>query len=278
MTAKAATAAADNDNDDKDGDNVGTIAAVPAIGVRHVQSLLLFLCMVCHYLVRVSLSVTVVAMTPEANSTDYYRELALHVPTFGWPNATRSMLLGSFFVGYLVANLPAYALGRVYDNKTLLAYSTAVSSLLAAASPRAAESFGSSALMAVRFAQGLSSAFMFPMVYGIMAKWAPPHERGHLLGLAVSGVQLGTVITLVVSGVLSSSPLGWPSVYYLTGVVGLAWTAMWLLLGAESPAAHRSVSTIEKDYIQRSLANTVATDIRVMFSDFVSPLYRSIRR
>lgn len=236
----------------------------PGIGCRHLQSLLLFLCVVSGYLIRVNLSVTIVAMNPMINSTDYLRELDDHVPIFGWTNSMRSVLLSTFFVGYLLANFPASVLGCRFDNKMLLAYSIAVSSLLSIISPPVVYAYGAPALVAVRFAQGLSSAFMFPMVHGIMSKWAPPNERGQLVGFIVSGIQLGTMVTLAISGVLCGSSMGWPSVYYLSGGFGLAWTAAWLLLGAGSLSTHRFISQAEKDYIQRSLSNTISHDKRVI--------------
>ncbi|XP_060865969.1 putative inorganic phosphate cotransporter isoform X2 [Metopolophium dirhodum] len=233
------------------------------IGFRHLQSLLLFLCVVSGYLIRVNLSVTIVAMNPVINSTDYFRELADRVPIFGWTNSQRSVLLSTFFVGYLLANFPASVLGCRFDNKTLLACSMTASSLLTIISPPVVYAYGAPALVAVRFAQGLSSAFMFPMVHGIMSKWAPPHERGQLVGFINSGIQLGTMVTMAVSGVLCSSSMGWPSVYYLSGAFGLAWTAIWLLLGSGSLSTHRFVSQAEMDYIQKSLTNTVDHDRRL---------------
>lgn len=235
----------------------------PAIGVRHLQSLLLFLCVVSGYLLRVNLSVTIMAMDPVVNSTDYFKERRQHVPIFEWSGRTRSTLLSSFFVGYLLANLPASILGCRYDQKMLLALSMTVSSILALVSPWAVQTFGASALVAIRLAQGLFSAFMFPMIHGIMARWAPPHERGRLVGFIVSGIQLGTMATLAVSGYLSGSSLGWPVVYYLSGVVGLLWTVAWLILGATSLSSHRFIGQAEKEYIEASLTNTVGHNIKV---------------
>lgn len=239
-------------------------AGAPVIGVRHLQSLLLFFGVVCSYLLRVNMSVTIVAMNPTVNSTDYYKELEHHIPIFGWSQSTRSMMLSSFFVGYLLANFPASVLGCRFDNKTLLACSMSLSSMLAIICPPAVVAFGAPALIAIRFAQGLSSAFTFPTIHGIMAKWAPPNERGRLVGFIVSGIQLGTMVTLAVSGVLSGSDMGWPIVYYLSGACGLTWTAVWLLLGADSLSKHRFIGQAEKDYIEASLANTIGHDLRVI--------------
>lgn len=234
------------------------------IGVRHLQSLLLFLCVACGYLLRVNLSVTIVAMNPVINSTDYYKEMSEHIPIFGWPASTRSLMLSSFFVGYMLSNFPASVLGCRFDNKILLAYSMAVTSLVAIISPFAVLTFGASVMIGMRFVQGLSSAFMFPMIHGIMAKWTPPHERSQLAGFVVSGIQLGTMTTLAISGILSSSSMGWPIVYYMSGGAGLTWVVVWLLLGAESLSKHRFVSQAEADYIRASLSNTVSHKIEVI--------------
>lgn len=240
------------------------------IGVRHLQSLLLFLCVVCGYLLRVNLSVTIVAMNPVMNSTDYYKEVSQHIPIFGWPTSTRSVLLSSFFIGYMLANFPASVLGCRFDNKFLLAYSIIVSSLFAIVSPLAVLTFGAPVLIGIRFMQGLSSAFMFPMIHGIMAKWTPPHERSRLAGFVISGIQLGTMVTLAISGILSSSSMGWPTVYYTSGAAGLVWAAVWLLLGAESLSKHWFVGQAEADYIRASLSNTIGHKIKVITIIFIN--------
>ena len=41
------------------------------------------------------------------------------------------------------------------------------------------------------------------------------------------GCELGTVVTMVLTGWLCDSPLGWPSVFYVCGGVGLAWGVVW---------------------------------------------------
>lgn len=226
------------------------------------------MCVFTGYLLRVNMSVTIVAMDPVINSTVYIKELAHHIPMYIWSKTTRSMMLSSFFFGYLLANFPASVLGCRFDKKILLACSMTVASLLAIVSPPVVFWFGAPALIGVRFAQGLSSAFMFPMVHGIMAKWVPPNERGRLVGFIASGIQLGTMVTMAISGILSNSDLGWPVVYYLSGAAGLVWVALWMMLGAGSLSKHRFVSQAEKDYIQASLSNTINHDIKVIIIIF----------
>lgn len=49
-------------------------------GVRYLQSFLLFLCLFAAYLLRVSISVAIVAMTPDKDSVDFIKEKHYHIP------------------------------------------------------------------------------------------------------------------------------------------------------------------------------------------------------
>ncbi|XP_050434326.1 putative inorganic phosphate cotransporter isoform X2 [Adelges cooleyi] len=239
------------------------VNCVPFLGFRHLQSFLLFLCIFTGYLLRVNLTVAIVAMSPLVNSTDYTRSKTYHIPIFDWSSKTRSTLLGSFFMGYLLGNFPASVLGCYYNNKMLLAGSTAVTAALAAVTPITLLTFGTPAMAAVRFAQGLSQSFLFPMCHGIMARWSPPNERGRLVGFVMSGIQCGTMVTLAGSGLLASSPVGWPSIFYVTGAVGLVWTVLWLVLGAESPqSGHQFLGQAEAHYINDQLKDVVSKRIQ----------------
>lgn len=73
-----------------------------------------------------------------------------------------------------------------------------------------------------------------------------------------SGLQFGTVVTLVGSGILASTRSGWPSIYYVSGAFGIFWVMLWLILGSESPDTHRFITQSEKHYIKSSLTQTVS--------------------
>lgn len=58
---------------------------------------------------------------------------------------------------------------------------------------------------------------------------------------------------LAVSGIIASSSLGWPGIFYISGGFGLVWTVFWVFLGSDSPEVNQRISDEEKDYIQASL-------------------------
>lgn len=58
------------------------------------------------------------------------------------------------------------------------------------------------------------------------------------------------------SGLLSASEAGWPSVFYVFGAVGTAWSIAFILFVFEDPEAHPRIQEEEKNYIQKSLWGT----------------------
>ncbi|KAL7642906.1 UNVERIFIED_CONTAM: hypothetical protein RMT77_006195 [Armadillidium vulgare] len=57
---------------------------------------------------------------------------------------------------------------------------------------------------------------------------------------------------MAVTGWLCSTDFlgGWPSAFYITGLVGIVWTVFWLLLIRNDPAKHPFISSEELQYIQ----------------------------
>ncbi|KAF0758458.1 putative inorganic phosphate cotransporter [Aphis craccivora] len=125
-------------------------------GVRYLQSFLLFLCLFAAYLLRVSISVAIVAMTPDKNSTDFLLETHYHIPVFSWTQHTKSLILSAFFWGYLIMNLPAAMIGRRYNNQMLLAMSMTLTVALSLATPILVVAFNWPVLVLIRFLQGLT--------------------------------------------------------------------------------------------------------------------------
>lgn len=63
----------------------------------------------------------------------------------------------------------------------------------------------------------------------------------------------GTVVTMPLSGALSSSKMGWPSVFYVFGASGILWSIVFFYMGADMPSEHRTICPRERRYIDGSL-------------------------
>lgn len=217
-------------------------------GIRHVQTLLLFFGLTVAYALRVNLSVAIVAMVDKNAANKDFEE-------FAWDQKTQSVILSSFFWGYVVTQIPAGQMAQRFGAKILLLFSLAICSSLAVLTPLCAHIGGSKLVVGLRILQGLSQGFIFPSTHTLLSKWAPVSERGRLGTYCYAGAQFGTVIMLAVSGVLASSPIGWPGIFYISGAAGLVWAVMWFFYGGNSPVEHGTISDEERDFIENSLGN-----------------------
>jgi hypothetical protein len=82
----------------------------------------------------------------------------------------------------------------------------------------------------------------------------------YLVSSAFVGAQVGTIIAMPVCGALASSSIGWPSIFYVFGALGICWALLWVFLGADHPATHRFISKAEQAYIETNLGSTLSTD------------------
>ncbi|XP_066258290.1 putative inorganic phosphate cotransporter [Euwallacea similis] len=221
----------------------------PRIGIRHVQTLLMFLLLATGYAMRVNLSVAIVSMTKKSSDNP-------DVPVYDdWKN--KSYILSSFYMGYISLQILAGELGKRFGVKWLLVGAMVINSVGCMLIPLMAKHFSSGGVLAVRVVQGIFQGFFFPSVHYILGKWAPKEERSTLGNLVFTGVAFGTIIALPVTGIISASWYGWPLSFQVFGGAGLAWCLIWIILGADSPAKHKNISKEEQFYIESSL-NSVA--------------------
>ncbi|CAH1116594.1 unnamed protein product [Phaedon cochleariae] len=218
---------------------------VPKIGIRHVQMTLMFFLLAIGVGMRVQLSVAVVAMTDRNSSSNP------DIPTYDWDNT--NVVLSSFYWGYVLLQLIAANLAKIFGTKYCLLGAMLVNSLVSMAVPIMAAEFGSYGVMACRTMQGLSQGFFYPSLYDVLRRWTPITEKARLAAIALSGATFGTIFTMPIVGTISSSWLGWPFSFYLYGGMGVVWMVMFFIFGASSPREHRCISGGELEYIESSM-------------------------
>ncbi|XP_066153396.1 putative inorganic phosphate cotransporter isoform X2 [Euwallacea fornicatus] len=217
----------------------------PRIGIRHVQSLLMFLLLASGYSMRVNLSVAIVSMTKKSSDNP-------DVPVYDdWDN--KSYILSSFYIGYICLQVLAGELGKRFGVKWLLVNAMVVNSVGSMLIPLMAKHFASTGVLAVRVVQGMFQGFFFPSVHNILGKWAPKEERSTLGNLVFTGIAFGTIIALPLTGIISASWSGWPLSFHVFGGAGLVWCVLWIILGSNNPAEHKYMSIEERVYIESSL-------------------------
>ncbi|XP_011207535.2 putative inorganic phosphate cotransporter isoform X1 [Bactrocera dorsalis] len=212
-----------------------------AFGVRHVQALLMFFGMAFGYFLRVNISAAIVPMTKPRTTGDEY---------YDWDSSTKSLILSSFFWGYVVAQVPAGLLAKRFGGKLVLGIATVLASIITMLHPWAASGGSWQVICFLRVLIGLTQGVLYPSVHTLLAKWAPRTERSFLATSVYSGAQFGTVIILATSGFIFDSSMGWPGIFYISGAVALAWSILFLVFGADSPKDSKVISKQEREYIE----------------------------
>ncbi|XP_012254703.2 putative inorganic phosphate cotransporter [Athalia rosae] len=225
------------------------IKPTATFGWRHFQAFLMFLGLSCAYTVRVNMSVAIVAMT----SDDEEIPSPGNFETFRWEPSVQALILSSFFWGYVLTQVPAGQIAQRFGARKLLAISVFICGGVSLLVPAAARYGGWTLVCVCRVAMGFCQGCVLPSLHTLLAKWAPPEERGRLGTFVYAGHQFGTLVALPISGFLAGSTAGWPSVFYLWGTVTIAWSIWWFFAGADSPANHSTISTEEREYIEMSL-------------------------
>ncbi|XP_049308920.1 putative inorganic phosphate cotransporter [Bactrocera dorsalis] len=216
------------------------------IPARYIQVLLMFTAILLVFYQRVNLSVAIVVLNKLNGTTNTTQ------PQFDYASLTphqRSSMLGSVFWGTFSVQLLSGYLSSHYGTVKLLLCCVLGSSLISLCLPYVLIYCGYEAFIAFRVLQGCTQGIVFPAVYGHLAKWCPLKERSLLGGVSQSGLDMGMALGFLCSGLLAVTSLGWMAIFYVPGVAGVIWSALWLAFAAESPQKCRYISHKERTLI-----------------------------
>lgn len=200
---------------------------------RATVLILCFLATFVCFLDRVNMSVAVIAMQRE----------------FGWSESTKGLVLASFFVGYLIFQVPSGRLASRFGGRYVMAAAIIWWSLFTMLTPLAAM-ISLPLLLLVRIGMGLGEAATFPAAYNLGARWFPPAERSRFVGVLLSGIPVGTLFALMTTGAVVRA-WNWPVVFYLFGSIGILLALVWIALIRNSPAEHPRISAAERDLLEQ---------------------------
>lgn len=103
---------------------------------------------------------------------------------------------------------------------------------------------------AKQIAEGAATGIMFSCVHNLLAKWIHPIERNTLASVTLAGPYIGVIFSTSINGLIATSPLGWPGIFYVSGVFGIVWSMLWLRYGSDSPKTHKKINTEEKRFLE----------------------------
>lgn len=173
---------------------------------------------------------------------------------FKWSKDTQGLLLGAFFWGYLILQVPGGRVSERLGAKKVIAicmFPVAILNILSPVAARASPYL----FMVVRILVGLGEGVMYPAAQALWSRWAPPNERSRLIGFSYAGGQFGNAIIFPIAGYLCAYGFdgGWASVFYIVGAMSFIWCVVWVIFATDSPDQNRWISDVEKKYIKASI-------------------------
>lgn len=203
-----------------------------------------------NYMLRVNLTIAVVAMI-DKNSTTSNSTAVSSETRFNWDETQKNDILGSFFWGYILTELPGGRLAEIVGARRVFGGGMLLASLLTVLTPAACYAHYY-VILILRAVLGFFLGATWPAILPMAAAWIAPMERSKFIANMMASA-LGAALTMPLCGYLISS-VGWESVFYVTGAIGIVWSVAWFFLVFDSPAQHPRISIEEKFAIESAIA------------------------
>ena len=184
------------------------------------------------YIDRVNISVAIIPMQEQ----------------FGWSELQVGIVLGTFYVGYMISMTLGGYLADKYGGKKVLGYALIIWSLFTIITPFFAYS-GLWWLIFIRILLGLGEGVTFPAWHSIYARWIPFNERTRAVGFTNSGIAAGTVFGYVVAAIIITN-YSWEWVFYSFGLMGIFWYFFWQRIVTSYPEDNKNLSNNELQLIK----------------------------
>ncbi|KAF5296498.1 hypothetical protein FQR65_LT01487 [Abscondita terminalis] len=234
---------------------------------RHILGILGFFGFANVYAMRVNLSVAIVAMVNHTHSGDHDNGSSTfdHCPIpnvtnptvlpegpFNWNEKTQGIVLGSFFYGYVLTQVPGGRLAEMFGGKIVFGCGLLTTAIFTLLTPIAAQ-VNFTFFIIVRVIEGMGCDF--PSNARNDSTLDPPLERSKFAAYVYAGANFGTIVSLPVSGWLCGLEFmgGWPMAFYVFGATGIVWLVFWILLIYDTPTSHPRICRQEQAFILASI-------------------------
>eukprot|EP00892_Ulva_mutabilis_P012530 jgi/Ulvmu1/964/UM102_0047.1 len=141
------------------------------------------------------------------------------------------MVMGAFFVGYAVSQVPGGMLAQRFGGRRTLIASFTGWSIAAALTPSTAKSV--LAISAVRITVGVFQGGLIPSVHTVLSEWVLPQERAKATSLCTSGMYLGSAAAIQFLPAVAAH-FGDPSaIFRVVAGLGAVWLGLWMIFGED---------------------------------------------
>lgn len=169
------------------------------------------------------------------------------VTRYHWDQQVQGLLLGSLYWTYMIFQIPSGVIVERFGSRWIVTVSLIASGIINIITPLITGS--TAAFIATRLALGIFQAGCFPGSYALLVKWMPLYERSFAFSLLRVGAVFGSVATALASGIMCES-LGWPSVFYVAGILSLVGGLVVAVCLREYPEEHPWITQKELSIIK----------------------------
>lgn len=189
--------------------------------------------------------------TCTTNTTDFPSFYATREGEFDWDEKVQGFIHGSFFYGYILSQIPGGRFAEIFGGKVVYGLGMFVCSICSLLAPFLAR-WNLISFIISRICVGFAEGLMFPAINSMIAWWIPPSERTRFISIVFTGLNIGTVISMPLSGYFCDMTTlgGWPLSFYIFGMLGCIWCIFWLTFIHDTPESHPSISPDEKYFIE----------------------------
>lgn len=152
--------------------------------------------------------------------------------------------------------VPSGRMAETFGGKAIVTFSLIGSGVINILTPLVASSTG--LLVISRMVLGIIQGGIFPSCYAMIGKWFPLKERSLGFAFMEIGATIGSVLATTSAGYLSEHGFagGWPSVFYVSGILSLASFFAWYWLTESTPGMYDGITSEELNYIQSGAEQT----------------------
>uniref|UniRef100_A0A915DD18 Major facilitator superfamily (MFS) profile domain-containing protein n=1 Tax=Ditylenchus dipsaci TaxID=166011 RepID=A0A915DD18_9BILA len=211
--------------------------------VRLQMAFLLSFSMTVHGLMRGNLSM---ALVPYCESVQ--TDLQVY-----WDASSISFMHAAFYAGTFFAVLIAHKGSQMVGAKDIISYSVLTIFVCTWAVPFVVYFLPHYLFTsAIRFFMGFAQGFFIPCASLMIAKWYAESEKSTAMAIFTTGNQLGLSLAMFLTAELCKVPFlgGWPTSFFLYGLIGAVFLCVWCPLAADKPRDSKRITAVELAHIE----------------------------
>jgi sugar phosphate permease len=152
----------------------------------------------------------------------------------------------AFRMAYSLFQIPGGWLGDKIGARRALAIVVSWWSVFTALTALA---WSATSMLVIQVFFGVGEAGAFPIATRSLSRWMRPTERGFAQGVTHAGSRLGGAITPPIVAIAIMPVFGWRAAFYVFGVLGAVWAAVWFFYYRDTPEEHSGVNAAECELI-----------------------------